>query len=649
MAHRIHTLLPVLVALSCLPSGAAPPPAHDQFHVAVYIPVGAVEQMKDPAWLRKTWNEISSQVKVDKVYIETYRSGLVADDALIDSVKKFFVDQGIEAAGGIAYVGGGDNAGRVSNFKVTQKVEPGQFISLCYTDPAQRELVKHLAELTARHFDEIILDDFFFYNTKTASDIAAKGGQSWTSFRLAMMDDVSRDLVVGAARSVNPKVKVIIKFPNWYEHFQANGYDLDQEPQIFDGIYTGTETRDPVYNDQHLQQYESYEIIRYFDNIAPGRNGGGWVDTYGCRYLDRYAEQLWDTMLAKTPQIMLFQYSDLLRAAQAGDRKAWSNLDTTFKMAELDKWSARGGATGQPSYAAVAGYSLAKVNDVVGKLGDPVAIANYKPYQSTGEDFLPNYLGMIGIPIEMYPEFPTKAKTILLTEDAKFDQQIVSKIKAHLLQGGTVIITSGLLKALQGNGPNQLGQVAEIGLTGSQLSADHYQGFFGMPGGALPHNILLPQISFQTNDTWPEVRLTANGNGAPLLLQDRYANGLLYVLDVPDNPFDLYDLPQPVLTSLRRFLLRGFPVQFNAPSQVSLFLYDNNTFVTESFLDHPAAVTISLAGTDHHLRNLVTGQTLAGQQPPPIKTPFVHPMPQPPATEFRLTVQPHSFVAFAAE
>jgi hypothetical protein len=256
---------------------------------------------------------------------------------------------------------------------------------------------------------------------------------------------------------------------------------------------------------------------------------------------------------------------------------------------------------------------------------------------------------MIGIPIEIYPDFPASAKTILLTEDAKFDPQIVSKIKTHLLDGGTVIITSGLLKALQGNGPNQIGQIAEIGMTGNKLNADRYQGFFGMPGGALPHNILLPEIAFKTNDAWPEVRLTANGNGAPLLLQDHYANGLFYVLDVPDNLFDLYDLPQPVLTSLRRLLMRGFPVQFDAPSQVSLFTYDNNTFVTQSFLDRPAAVTVSLAGAGHHLRNLVTGQVLTGQAPPPIKTPFGRPLPQSAATEFHLTVQPHSFVAFAEE
>ena len=113
------------------------------------------------------------------------------------------------------------------------------------------------------------------------------------------MNQVSRELVVEAARTVNPKVKITIKFPNWYEHFQGNGYDLDQQSKIFDTIYAGTETRDPVITDQNLQQYEGYAIARYFENIAPGRMGGGWVDTYDIRYLDRYSEQLWLTVFAR--------------------------------------------------------------------------------------------------------------------------------------------------------------------------------------------------------------------------------------------------------------------------------------------------------------------------------------------------------------
>jgi hypothetical protein len=462
------------------------------------------------------------------------------------------------------------------------------------------------------------------------------------------MDEVSRDLVIGPARAVNPKVKIIIKFPNWYEHFQANGYDLDQEPKIFDGIYTGTETRDPVDNDQHLQQYESYQIVRYFDNISPHGNGGGWVDVYGTRYLDRYAEQLWDTMLAKTPQIMLFQYSDLLRTPELGDRSAWSALDTSFNLAGLDKWHAASGSAAPANYATVAGYSLAKVNEVLGKLGNPIAMASYKPYQSTGEDFLHNYLGMIGIPIDLHPEFPSDAKTILLTESAKFDAEIVNKIKAHLEQGGNVVITSGLLNAIQDKG---LAQIADLHATGNILRVQEYWGAYGAGAGAnlgATSDVLVPEIAFQTNDAWPLVRGTANGRGAPLLIMDWYSKGILYVLTIPENPNDLYALPQAVLTQIKHYLLDGFPFQIDAHSKVSLFAYDNHTFVVESYLDTPSQITISSPGASERLRNLATGELVEGQTPASPTNQRRRP-PQPPHIEFHIELQPHSFAAFAEE
>jgi hypothetical protein len=637
---RTRLLLFALFATICLPVTAAPvsAPAHDQFRVAIYIPVAVVERMKDPVWLQQSWDQLSSQVKVDKVYIESYRSGVLADDALLESVKSFFAAQGVQVAGGIAFAAGGDTAGSESGGG------DGQFISFSYTDPKQRAYVKHVSEVTARHFDEIILDDFFFNNSKRDSDIAAKGGASWSDFRLKLMDGVARDLVLGAARAVNPKVKVIIKFPNWYEHFQANGYDLDQEPKIFGGIYTGTETRDPVTTDQHLQQYESYQIIRYFDNIAPGRNGGGWVDTYDCRYLDRYAEQLWDTMLAKAPEIMLFQYSNLLSPAEVGNRTAWSGLDTSFTVAGLEKWHAASASPAPLSYATVAGYSLSTVNAVVGKLGAPIGIASYKPYQSTGEDFLHNYLGMIGIPIDLHPEFPADAKTVLLTESAKFDPAIVSKIKTHLEKGGNVVITSGLLRALQGKG---IEQIVELRATGSVLKVTDYWSAYGAGGGATlgaTSEILIPEIAFQTNDAWPLVRGTANGRGAPLVIMDRYSKGNLYVLTIPENPSDLYELPQPVLTSIRQYVMRDFPVEIDAPSKVSLFAYDNHTFVVESYRDQPAQVTVSALGPATRLRNLTTGAVVEGKPAASRKGSHAELR-----MKFHIEVAPHSFAAFAEE
>ena len=119
MTFRTRLLLLFLLAFICLLPGMAPaqalPPVHENFRVAVYIPVGVVERIKDPAWLDQSWEQIASQVRVDKVYIESYRSGVLADDALLETVKAFFTARGVQVAGGIAFAAGGDAAGFAPN------------------------------------------------------------------------------------------------------------------------------------------------------------------------------------------------------------------------------------------------------------------------------------------------------------------------------------------------------------------------------------------------------------------------------------------------------------------------------------------------------------------------------------------------------
>ena len=68
---------------------------------------------------------------------------------------------------------------------------------------------------------------------------------------------------------------------------------------------------------------------------------------------------------------------------------------------------------------------------------------------------------------------------------------------------------------------------------------------------------------------------------------DHYGKGELYVVAVPEEMNDLYSLPAPVLNALRRYLTPDLPVRLEGPSQVSLFEYDNGTFVVESYLDQP--------------------------------------------------------------
>ena len=621
------SLFCVLLIASLVSPAARAAEQYKHFRVAIYIPVMTVEKMKDPKWLDSSWTTITSQVKVDKIYIETYRSGHMADDALIEQVKKFFTDRGVQVAGGIAFTGS----------------EGAFFQSFCYTDPADRAYVKRVSEFTARHFDEIILDDFFFVMTKRDSDIAAKGKRSWTDFRLDLMDVASRDLVVGPAHAVNPTVKVIIKYPNWYEHFQGLGFDLEKQPAIFDGIYTGTETRDAIVTDQHLQPYESYEIIRYFTNIAPGHNGGGWVDTFGVRHVDRYAEQLWDTMFAKAREMTLFNYELLLEPIKPGARDAWKAEHTSF---DLEKILAEAGSSPAPTMALVAGRSLAQVDPVVGQLGNPIGIKSYRPYNATGEDFLHNYLGMIGIPIDLYPTFPTDASTVLLTESARFDAEIVSKIKRQLQGGKNVVITSGLLRALQGKG---IEDIVELRYTDRKALVNDFTGPGGWPIGGKKLTsekpILIPQIDYLTNDAWAMVSGNSGDNGFPLVIMDRYSKGTLWVLVVPENFADLYALPPEVIGSIKNFILGDVPIRLDAPGKVSLFAYDNNAFVVESFLDTAANATVTFHAGVNKIKNLETGEIVEGT---PVPLPPWGPRNAAQQIRFAIALKPHSYAAFAA-
>ncbi len=177
---------------------------------------------------------------------------------------------------------------------------------------------------------------------------------------------------------------------------------------MFDAIYTGTETRDPSTTDQLLQAVRGLRDFRYFDNIRPGANLGGWVDTFNVNYADRYAEELWLTMFAKAPEIVLFNWAPMAdaHAAPAGARK-WESEKTSFDWREMVKsYQSAGKDDPGPGWARVAGYSFEQIDGVVHKLGRPIGIASYKPYQSYGEDFLHNYLGQCGSTDRVVSELP---------------------------------------------------------------------------------------------------------------------------------------------------------------------------------------------------------------------------------------------------
>ena len=608
-------LFPVL--LSVLSSFIHAGGNYKNFKVAVYIRAYEVRDMNSLEKLKEQWNVVEKQVKVDKVYIETHRDLIVAEKEAIAGAKRFFENKGIRTAGGITLTVN----------------ERNRFETFCYSNPDHRKKVKEIVEYTAGLFDEIILDDFFFTDCKCDLCIKAKGNRSWTQFRLELLEEAARNLIIKPARAINPKVKMVIKYPNWYEHFRGLGFNLEAEPKLFDGIYTGTETRDAVAGGQHLQQYESYLISRYFENIKPGGNGGGWVDTGGMRYMDRYAEQLWLTLFARMPEITLFDIRQLQRPIRESDRAAWQGQQTSFdfdKMMEPLRQS--DGSVSKPTtIARAAGYVFEQVDGFLGKLGKPVGVKSYKPYHSTGEDFLHNYLGMVGIPMDLTPEFPAGEKTIFLTEAAKFDNAIVDKIKRQLRDGKNVIITSGLLKALQGKG---IEDIVELEYTNNKIRSKE----FPARSNTLQSEseILIPQIRYLTNDAWELIGCITHNTGYPLLIQAGYSKGFLYVLVIPDDFGDLYKLPAAVLTQIKEVMMKDVFVRVDGPAYVSLFVYDNNTFIVESFLSNSTDIKIVMDKRFSKLRDALSGREMAGQASGD-------------KIIYEVKIKPHSYLVFSAE
>ena len=593
-------IMAAMTALIAVP-GIAGHGQYQNFKVSTYIRAQDVARMADDKFLNQTWETVSSQVDLDKIYLETHRDAFTVPEKTMLKVKKFFLSKGLEVGGGITYT----------------RSEPTDFETYSYARENERQQVKEVAEYTAKLFDDFILDDFFFIDLKNDDEIAAKerSGKSWTEYRLRLMADAGRELVVAPAKKVNPKVKVIVKYPNWYDHFHGLGFNLEEEPQYFDGIWTGTETRDPA-SAQHLQNYLSYNVVRYFDNIAPGKNGGGWVDAGGIHMsMDRYAEQLHLTMLSKTPEIIPWNYMQLNDVKIMPQMRApWQDAGgNSFRYDEMVKPFTKNGNTVTPTtMASFASATLRQTDKLVGQLGKPIGLASYKPYHSSGEDFLQNYLGMIGLPMDMYPQWQERQQ-ILLTQQAAKDPQIVEKIKGQLRKGGDVIVTTGLLKAIK----DKLADVCELYCGDLKAIVND----FGWSGKS-EREFIIPQVKYFTNDAWEVISagrpLTGGVSGYPILLRDTYSKGTLFVLTIPDDFGNLYDFPAGALNVIRRAMSKDTGAYIEGPSKVALFPYDNKTLVVENFNDEAVSLRVVINTKVSTLSNLLTGEQLKPAEVKPL-------------------------------
>ena len=186
----------------------------------------------------------------------------------------------------------------------------------CYTNKATQEELQRIFEYTASMFDQIVIDDWYFTTCQCDECVAARGSQTWPEYYGDLMVKMSRERVMQPAHAVNPNVKVIIKYPQWNDQFHMRGYEVVRQPNIFDGIWVGTEDRNFDYNSSPGYEigYNAYFNMRWLASL--GRVGGGWFDTGGARTtVNTYLEQARHTVLGDGREMILWCYSGHLGAA----------------------------------------------------------------------------------------------------------------------------------------------------------------------------------------------------------------------------------------------------------------------------------------------------------------------------------------------
>lgn len=506
----------------------------------------------------------------DKVYLEPYRDGLMIPDDQLRRIKDFFLQEGIEVSGALT-----TTCEDLCEADAEKQRLGGTY---CYSNKAMRERLVKTVRYTARHFVEFIIDDWFFTGCTCEECRRAKGNRSWEEFRTSLLAEVSRELVMKPAKEENPNCRVIIKFPNWSEAYQESGYQPAVQRNVFDGIYTGTETRDTRHSDQHLPKYCSYSLMRLMENYAPGRNGGGWFDPYGCYPMELYGEQAYLTALARGRELCQFCWGSLYRNRVV--------TPVGLQLEEIDRMLDLAGAcTGVPCYL---------------------------PPDAQGEDHLEDFLGMMGVPMNPTPDFPFDRNTVFLTIQALKDPEIIPRLTQFVAGGGKAIVTSGFFIGALGRG---IEEISSIRYRGRRFRTDvfYQDGMFSPYALHSRRPLTFPLLEHRNNTTWALAKGVVGEENYPLILRDCYGKGQLITLAIPDEYGLLYALPEEILGAIRSQFMGDIPYRLDGPSQVSLFPYDNDVLALYRYVGNlgRGRVRLVLQGVADGLTDLRSGAELA--------------------------------------
>lgn len=506
-------------------------------HYAIYFTAQDIDSLlSTPERFEKTMAYFAP-VRPIHVYLEGKSYGEIPVD-LLKGIAEKFRSRGIRVSGGM--------------------VPFGSQGPLTYHNPEHLEMLSQKMKTLASVFDDIIIDDWLFTIAVDPQSVKERGKKTWAEYRTDLLLRQSQKYMIDPARKVNPKVKITIKYPNWYEGFPTNGYDVYRETHLFDSLAVGIETRNRMTHDQHIPIYSGYVFQKWYASVSPSKWLGCWLDNYGMKGNPKdYNAQVWQAVLAQTPEIILWCAGQL--------------YPTTGPSSDVYPYFCE---------------SLPLFDKVAGILSKEArGIPMYLPYSSTGEYNIFGYLGMIGLPIDPVAEFPYKSQNAIFTLHSLKDPNLAKKMLVRLEKGKDVFMTWPLWQRLQNTEFKNTLNLVNCGGTVTSNVFRLRLGWFREKLAKADRPFTFPRIETMT---WPYVRdvaLVREDYDFGVFLNVPYLNGTIYILNLPDNSYDLLRLPSFVLDAIRRAFVKELGVELNGPGGVALYMFGEKQYVLYNMTD----------------------------------------------------------------
>ena len=552
----------------------------DDLTLSVYITAHSVERLLSTPEGRREATSLMMANGITKVYLEVYRGGLVVAPELLAETTTYFTQNGFEVVGGIATVPGGD-------IGVKQEGELGWFN---WQNPKTQQDMKKVILDAAPIFDTFIVDDFLCTGDISLESKAAKGDRSWSDYRRQLMTELASSIFIDPAKSVNPDIHMIIKYPQWYDRFHMFGYDVETGPKLFDEVWVGTETRGQ-YTQRFgfVQPYEGFVNYSWIKSMAGNKIGGAWFDHGDCDALD-FVEQAYQSVLAGANELVMFNYGSFVNG-HAGHHLMRMDFEKLARLAKALKTSPIHG------------------------------VAGYKPPHSDagGDLYIMDFVGMFGIPLMPTAYYPENAATIFLPTQAAADPNIVGKVMASHKQGKRIIMTAGFLANVEDKG--KLSKLAgilkpEVGVIyAEKIILDGSETTLEMP--------LDLEATLEVKKAIALLEVKSGNGSIPFLTKSK--DGQVYVLNshtfseadfkavgevlLCPRPLGLLDLPTSWANEIRAVFNEQLQIELNAPTRITMQPLENGDLILHNY--NKEEVELQLNGLEGDgLLDAFTGQKL---------------------------------------